>query len=411
MEFTDLLSRFAVALGIGLLFGLERGWRSRDEQPGQRTAGIRTFSISGLLGGTVGAVAAAWGGGASVGSGLVLGLGFAGYATAITLFAREENRAEGVFSATTAIAGMLTFALGAYALIGDIRIAAAVAVASVSILVSREPLHGWVARITSRELRAGFVLLAMTFIALPLLPNEDVGPFGGINPREVWLIAIVLAAVSFAGYVAVKMVGETRGVLLAAAAGEGAPRLLAAGAMLATAMSVLRTIAVVGALNWPVVMATVVPLVATAVAAIASALLLAIHRPDTASDQTAPLRNPFELKAVLGFAALLAVMEVVARALAEQFGGAGALIGALVAGIADVDAVTVSMAKLAPAPLTVQAAALAVLVAVASNAAGKLAIGVFVGGGRFALAVAGATGAALAAGAVAWLAAERLMPA
>jgi uncharacterized membrane protein (DUF4010 family) len=302
-------------------------------------------------------------------------------------------------------------------------------VAAVSVLAAREPLHGWVASITWHELRAGFMLLAMTFIALPLLPNEDVGPFGGINPREVWLIAIVLAAVSFVGYAAVKMVGETRGVLLAAAAGglvsstavmasnarhaaagEGAPRLLAAGAMLATAISILRTIAVVGALNRQVVVAVAIPLVATAAVAIAGALLLAFRRPDDAGDHTTALRNPFELKAVLGFAALLAVMEVVSRVLAEQFGGAGALVGALVAGLADVDAVTVSMTKLAPSPLSVQAAALAVLVAVASNTLSKLAIGVFVGRGSFALAIAAATAAALAAGAVAWMAAARLMP-
>jgi uncharacterized membrane protein (DUF4010 family) len=226
------------------------------------------------------------------------------------------------------------------------------------------------------------------------------------------------------------MVGETRGVLLAAAAGglvsstavmasnarhaaagEGPPRLLAAGAMLATAVSITRTVAVVGALNREVVVAVAIPLATTAVAAVAIALLLALRRPGNAGDQTAPLRNPFELKAVLGFAALLAVMEVVARALAEQFGGAGAFVGALVAGLADVDAVTVSITKLAPASLPVHAAALAVLVAVVSNTVSKLAIGVFVGGGRFAVVISAATAAALAAGAAGWLAAARVLPA
>src|SRR5215207_385740 len=82
-----------------------------------------------------------------------------------------------------------------------------------------EELHGWVAKITWLELRSGLVLLGMTFIALPIVPSDPIGPFGGVNPREVWIIAIVLACVSFIGYAAVKYFGARRGLLLAAAAG------------------------------------------------------------------------------------------------------------------------------------------------------------------------------------------------
>jgi uncharacterized membrane protein (DUF4010 family) len=109
---------------------------------------------------------------------------FAAYSVVIALFTRDENRASGNFSATTAIAGMLNFALGAYALLGDIRIAAGAAVAATALLASREELHGWVEKITWPELRSALVLLAMTFIALPILPNEPLGPFGGVNPRR-----------------------------------------------------------------------------------------------------------------------------------------------------------------------------------------------------------------------------------
>jgi hypothetical protein len=115
MDIQDLLSRFAVALGIGLLVGLERGWRSRDDAPGSRAAGIRTFAISGLLGGIVGALAVA-AGGTTVGGGLIVGIGFAAFAGVFGWFSFAENRADGTFSATTAVAGMVTFALGAYAL-------------------------------------------------------------------------------------------------------------------------------------------------------------------------------------------------------------------------------------------------------------------------------------------------------
>src|SRR6516165_6911399 len=220
MDLQELISRLAVALGIGLLIGLERGWRRRGATPGSRAAGIRTFALSGLLGGVIAALAQALpkqesGGVASLA--IVLGVAFAAYSAVIALFARDENQAAGNFSATTAIAGMLTFALGAYALLGDMRIAAGAAVAATALLAAREELHGWVEQITWPELRSAVVLLAMTFIGLPILPDAPLGPFGGVNPREVWLIAIVLASVSFLGYAAVKYFGARRGLLLAAA--------------------------------------------------------------------------------------------------------------------------------------------------------------------------------------------------
>ena len=104
MTLEELLSRLAVALGIGLLIGLERHWKTRDDQAGSRAAGLRTFSITGLLGGIAAALAAALGGAASAGGGLFLGLCLVALAGIMTVFARDENRAEKSFSATTAVA-------------------------------------------------------------------------------------------------------------------------------------------------------------------------------------------------------------------------------------------------------------------------------------------------------------------
>src|SRR5262245_17073938 len=170
MDTQELISRLAVALGIGLVIGLERGWRRRRAGPGNRTAGIRTFAVSGLLGGVTGALAqvlsAHQASAGNLAAGLLLGLALAAYAGVIALFSREENRALGTFSATTAIAAIATFALGAYAVLGDMRVAAGAAIAVTALLAAREELHGWVERITWPELRSGVVLLAMTFIAL-----------------------------------------------------------------------------------------------------------------------------------------------------------------------------------------------------------------------------------------------------
>jgi uncharacterized membrane protein (DUF4010 family) len=405
MEAHDLFSRFAVALGLGLLIGLERGWRMREGAPGSRVAGIRTLAIAGLLGGVIGALAGAIGG---VGGGLVLGLGFAAYAAGMTVFFREESRVDKDLSATTAVAAMLTFALGAYALLGDIRVAAAAAVAAVAILALREDLHGWLERLTWVELRSGLVLLAMTFVALPLVPDETIGPFGGVNPREVWMIAIVLAAVSFLGYAAVKYFGASRGTLLAGAAGglasstavtianarraarhEGSSRLLAAGVALASAVMFVRVGAIVAALR-PGLLGLVAPTLAVMAIAAAGYGVAVIYRRDagTNGDHQISFRNPFSFWTVIGFAVFLAIVIVAGRAVGETFGARGAIAGAAVVGLVDVDAITVSLAQMTPTPLGPTTAALAILTAVATDTASKIAIGAALGRGRFAAEIA-----------------------
>jgi|SoiMethySBSTD1v2_1073268.scaffolds.fasta_scaffold00511_21 uncharacterized membrane protein (DUF4010 family) len=405
MDLEQLLSRIALALGIGLLIGVERGWRTREAEAGTRAAGIRTFAISGLLGGVVGAMAAVAGG---IASAIIFGAGFVAYAAAITVFAREENKAAGTVSATTAVAGMLTFALGVYAVLGDVHVAAAAAVAAAAILALREELHRWVERITWPELRSGLVLLAMTFIALPIVPSDPIGPFGGVNLREVWIIAIALAGVSFVGYVAVKHLGASRGVLVAAAAGglvsstavtvtnarraaagEGSPRLLAAGVAVATAVSFLRVFSIAAVLQPSLLLLIGPALVSAALVAVGFGLVSAFWRRSGAADQpTASFRNPFGFWSVIGLAVFLGAMIVLGRIVAERFGAAGAIVGAVVVGLVDVDSVTVSMARLAPATLTLQQAGYAILAAVVSDTVSKIAIGAAMGRVRFAAEIA-----------------------
>ncbi len=192
-----------------------------------------------------------------------------------------------------------------------------------------------------------------------------------MKPREIWLIAIVLAGVSFIGYVAVKVLGARHGTLLAAAAGglvsstavaasnarraaagEGTPRLLAAGVALATAVSFARVVAIVAVLKPDLLRLIAPPLVVAVLIATAYALITAYWRKgEKGEDQTVEFRNPFSFWSVIGFAVLLAAIVLVGRVLGESLGAAGAIIGALALGLADVDAVTVSMARLTPAAL------------------------------------------------------------
>jgi uncharacterized membrane protein (DUF4010 family) len=424
MALSELLYRLALSLGIGLLIGLERGWQTREARPGSRTAGVRTFAITGLLGGIVAAVAQGLDGGNNAGGAVLIGLAFVGYSAVITIFTRAENRATRTYSATTTVAAMLTFALGAYALVGDQRVAAAAAVATAGVLIVREGLHEWVAKITLKELESGLVLLAMTFIALPVLPQMPISWLGNVNAREVWLIAIALASVSFAGYVAVKVLGEERGVLVAAAAGglvsstavmllnarqakagEGSQTILAAGVALATAVSLVR-VGVLCIVLQPSLRSLILPSVLTA-AMIPTAYSIAVLYKGAHTQGNRPpaeFRNPFGFWSVIGMAVLMGVLIVAGREIYERFGAAGAIAGAGAMGLFDVDAMTVAMTRLVPKSLDATVATYAILTGVASNTFSKMIIGAAIGRGRFAVQVVIVSLACVAAGALAlWL--------
>lgn len=406
--FEELLSRIALAFGIGLLIGLERGWSTREMQPGSRVAGIRTFGISGLLGGLVAAMAAPSGSTLEVGGALLIGLAFATFSSVFIVFNRDASLAGGNHSATGVVAALLTFMLGAYAVLGDRSIAAAAAVSAAGVLAFREGIHRWVARITRRELESGLALLAMSFIALPIVPDRAIGPFGGVNLRQVWIIAIVLAAFSFAGYAAVRYFGERRGELVSAAvggvisstavtisnarrvwAGQGSASLLAAATALATAVSFIRVTAISCVLSPNLLLPVGLPLLVASTVAVAYAWLRSKQRsPDRGTRTPVEFRNPFGFWTVLAMAALMSVLVLAGRLLSQHYGKSGIISGAVAMGLVDVDAMTVSMARLASDTPSPQIAGWAILCGVGSNTALKVVIASALGRGRFALHVA-----------------------
>jgi uncharacterized membrane protein (DUF4010 family) len=419
-----LLSRAALACGIGLLIGLERGWRTRDAMPGSRTAGVRTFAIAGLLGGITGLLAGTPTAELSVGGSLLIGISFAAFAIVFMRFTRDENQAARQFSATTAIAGLLTFMLGVYAVLGNVLVAAAAAVVATGVLIVREDLHEWVRKITLAEFQSVLVLLAMTLIALPILPDRAIGPWGGINPREIWIIAIVLASVSFAGFVAIRALGERRGVLVASALGgtvsstavilahsrasadaHTPARVLAAGSALATAISLMRVIAIIAVLNPSMLAWAAPPLAAGAIAALAFCGISIRGKESVEADSPQmALRNPFGFFSVVAMALSMGAVMFVGRVVSEKFGASGAMTTAAITGVFDVDAMTVSMSQLAPRVLDPQRAAWAVLAGVTTATLGKFAMAAIFGRGRYVTAIGAMSLLCVAAGALAFLA-------
>ncbi len=418
MDNLELLQRIGVALAIGLLFGIERGWVMRKEPEGGRTAGLRTLTLTGLLGGVMGACAVILPEGP-----LILGLSFLAYAGLIAWFRAREMAEEGTFGVTTILAALLAFALGALAVVGEPAVASAAAVAAAGLLSLKPALHSWLKKLTWEELRAGLVLLAMTLILLPVLPNQGLGPFGALNPYELWLMTILIAALSFAGYIAMKWIGGTHGVALSGLAGglvsstavtlsysrlaKANPKrmgLLSAGALMAGVTMMLRVLVVAGALNPALTSWLLLPLVFAALATFAMAAWQRWRQPDEGLDQPLELKNPFELGTVLKFTALLALVMLATKALMVVFGQSGVYLLAAISGIADVDALTLSMARTGQTTLRIENAAGAILLCVAVNTLSKAAMAWFAGGpgpgkrlltGAFAGIAAGALGLAL----------------
>ena len=413
MDAEELIRRLAAALAIGLLVGTERHWRERQEAAGRRTAGVRTFALTGLLGGVIAVLASGLG---QNGGALLLGFGLAALLAAQLPFALREADAENKVSATGLVAALGTYSLGALAVLGDMAVAGAAAVAMTAILAARDSLHGLMTRITWAELRSALVLLSMTLLVMPLVPDEPIALLGGLNPGKIWRLAILLAAISYLGYLAVRLMGPERGLVLSGAAGGlvsstavtlsnaraasegGAALALAAGALIAGAVSCLRTIGIVLFIAPAVAALLFAPLGAAALGMALAGLALA-RRANADGEPAAAPENPFELAAVLKIALLLAVVALTSKLSAEKLGPTAVLAVSALTGLADVDAVALSVPLLAPATLSLEVAAQAVLAAVGMNICAKAAYAMILGGGRFGLTYAALSLAAGAAGA------------
>lgn len=412
MNEAEILSRLGLALAIGFLIGVERGWRERESAEGERTAGLRTFTLIGLSGGVLALAAGHLGE-------FAFAAGFLAVAGAVTLFRWRESQVEGGFGATTLVAAFLTFALGAYAVVGSMIGAAAAGVATAAILAAKGWLHAWLRTLTWPELRSALILAAMTFVVLPVLPDRGFGPYEALNPRTLWLMTIAIASVSFIGYVAVKAMGSRYGPLVAGIAGgvvsstittvdlarrakrtPEAFRPLVAGAVAASATMFLRVAAIVAVFGPQLLSRVIWPLAAALAVSVAGAL--ALDRPWRSPSEGAgglSVGNPFEIVTVLLFGAMLAAVMLLSTILTATFGEGGGVLFAAVAGVSDVDAITLSMTEVAGNTVSPAIAALAILVAVASNSVSKTVLATAAGGKRFGLLYGSVNLGSLAAGA------------
>lgn len=410
----DLFLRLGLALAIGLLIGTERGWHERTAKEGIRVAGLRTFALVGLTGGVWALLAEALGE-------ILLGAAFLGV-TAVVLIARlRAVKAQDDYGATTVIAALLTFGLGALAARGEMALAAAGAVMTALLLGIKPIVHDWLTRITQEELFAALKLLVMSLVLLPVLPNRGYGPWQALNPYELWLMVVLIAGISFVGYAAVRIAGARRGIPVAAMAGglvsstavavsyaelsrdnPGRGRLLAGGIGLAATTMFPRTLLVALAIEPELWRALLAPLLAATLAGYGASAWLLTRQGPSEERHRFRLSNPLELGTALKFGVFLAVIVLLARGAIDWLGALGVYLLALLSGLADVDAINLSLSRMAGDALTVEVAAGGILVAVASNTAVKAGIVAVTGAASLRKPAALVFGAPLLLGALAY---------
>lgn len=410
------IRNFGTALLIGALIGIERE-KHKSAEPEAGIGGLRTFILLALLGAIAGWLADALHMPALfVAVVVVVGAAvLAGY----VLAARAQPSALGI---TTESAAITVCLLGAMTTLGYRELAVALGIVTAAVLAYKQPLHGLVAKLSWDDIYAGLRLLIATFIVLPLLPNRTVDPWGALNPYSLWLLVLLISSLSLIGYVGSRWLGADRGIVLTGLTGglvsstavtlsfarqsreDGRTATcytLACGLLLAWCVMFGRVLVEVAVVNRALVGRLLVPFAMMGAAA-AVAAWITFRRRGAAEDGTTskagavPLRNPFSLTEASKFGALFAVVLLVVKLVQTHFPGEGLYMVAVLAGLTDVDAITLSMAEYAKSG-DAHVAVNAIVLATLANTMVKCGIVAMLGGALLRRPVIIATGAILAA--------------
>lgn len=384
------ITGIVTAIGIGLMIGIER---ERAHAGESTQAGVRTYTLVALLG----ALAAL----------LQSPFGITAFALIIAAFVALSYRRTSVTDPglTTEVALVLTYVLGVLAMSQPV-LAGGTGVLVTILLAARTRLHGFVLdTLTEQEVHDGLLLAASALIVLPLLPDRPVDPWGVLNPRLIFTLAVLFMAVNALGYIALRLFGATRGLALAgfisgfvsssathsamgtrARATPKTARAAAAGAALSSIATVVQLAIVLALSSTAVLQALLWPLVASGIVAVLYGLVFMWH---ALSEEAGPEPGrAFRLSGALGFALLMGAVIAGAALLVMWLGPKGAVIGAAIAGFADAHAGALSAGSLhRSASIDLPTACSAVLAAFSTNALTKAGISLWSGGPKFALRV------------------------
>ena len=381
----DLFLRMASALAIGLLVGLQREY-DQGERRQKLFAGVRTFPLFALAG-AAGAfvtdlVDSPWPLVA-----VLLGL------VVLIAIAYQANTRLGRMGLTSESAAILTLLAGVLCYYGRLEMAAALGVATTLLLSLKVEMHGLAQKMSRQDLFAILKFAVITVIILPVLPNVNLGPepLDVINPYRIWLMVVFISAISFSGYLLIKALGPGRGIGLSGLLGglvsstavtlsfaqrsrdqSGLANPLALAITVSWTTMYIRVLIVVAVINMALVGLLWLPMLASTMVGLAYCGYL--YRKQR-TDETGDLQfdNPFELRPALQFGVLYAVILLISQAAQVTLGDAGVYISSVAAGLADLNAISLSMAELsvAGARVDLDVAARALVLAAIANTVAK----------------------------------------
>ena len=401
MSDLDTAARLAIAGLTGLAIGVEREWSGHASGPGARFAGVRTFFLIGALGGVAGwlleraepLLAAA----------LLLSAG----ALVVAAYVAAARTGGDAIEGTTEAAALLVLGIGVLAGMGMLRVASGAAAVVVLVLREKTSIHGFLKRIGDEEMRAALQFAVLALVVLPLLPEGPVGPWGGIRPRALWTVVLIFAGLNFAGYLARRALGDSRGYPVMGALGgllsstavtlsfsrksrhqPASSRALAVGTVAACTVLIPRILVVTTVLNsalLPSVAVGLGPLLI--VGAVLVVFELRSSEKATGREQSQETRNPLQLWSAIQMAIAFQLVISLLGVLSARFGESGVFASAALLGLTDMDALTFGMSTLAETPALVLTAARAITLGVTVNSAFKSGLAFALGSDEYRKAV------------------------
>ncbi|MHB1085359.1 MAG: MgtC/SapB family protein [Thiobacillus sp.] len=388
----DSLPRYVVALAIGLLMGLER-----ERNPAAK-AGLRTFALTALLGVLTAHLSMAMGETWLTAAGMLL------IGSMIIAAYLRGSQPDGDPGTTTVAALILCYGLGVLVWHNEIQLAVTLGIAATMLLYFKPELRGMSQHLSRRDLLSVLQFSVLALIILPIVPNRNYGPFGALNPYQIWWMVVLISGVGLAGYAALRLVGQQRGAvvlgLLGGLVSSTATTLtfsrharanesmmpVAVTVIVLANLVVLVRLGVLAAVLAPGVLTQLTPMLLGGLVAGSLGAAYGVHRLRPQGELPAlAMSNPTELRTALGFGLMYAVVLLAAAWLSNWLGARGLYAVALISGLTDVDAITLSSLRLHNlGRLTVPVVVNVVTLAILANLVFKSVLTVTVGGWKMA---------------------------
>jgi len=387
-----IIQNFLIALALGALIGLEREY-AVYRQKGHEYAGIRTFPLIALFGAFsayLGEIISPWI--------LIVGMAMIGTLIIVAYFSLSKIDRKHT-GAVSEVAGFLTFFIGVLAYQGEIILAVVLAVTMTVILFARSVLHNFAKHINKQEMIDTLKFIVVAFVILPFLPNQSFGPYEIFNPYLIWLMVVFVSGISFVAYIALKWLGE-KGIVLAGLLGGLASstattvslshrsknenkvyKALALGVILANVAMFIRILFITFILNRELFSKTVIPLSILILVSLVFSYFF--WKKVKKIKGRVKLGSPFTLVPALKFGLFFAIVLVLVKIADAYFSTKGVYLASFISGLADLDAITVSLSQLANGNLMIETAKKGILIAALTNMAVKGGIALWIGGRKF----------------------------